>query len=75
MLLVGSFDLKGKENPYRKPVSEMTYNVFGVTLNTAQPNPQPILLIAVILLGRGTTDKLRSAEIRSFCMCCIKAGE
>ena len=46
MLLVGSFDRKraGKENPYRKPSlkSEMTYNVFGGTLNkpcTAQPSP------------------------------------
>jgi len=30
--------VKGKENPYRKPVSEMTYNVFDGTLNPAQPN-------------------------------------
>ena len=30
---------KGKENPYRKPVSEMTYNVFGGTLNPAHPSP------------------------------------
>jgi len=29
--------VKGKENPYRKPVSEMTYNVFSGTLNPAQP--------------------------------------
>ena len=35
MLLVGSF-VKGKEYPYRKPVSDMTYNVFGGTLNPAQ---------------------------------------
>jgi len=31
--------VKGKENPYKKPVSEMTYNVFGGTLNHAQPIP------------------------------------
>jgi len=53
MLLVGSFDLKGKENPYRKPVSEMTYNVFGVTLNPAQ---QPI--VTPICLGLNISKRV-----------------
>jgi len=35
---LGLLTCKGKENPYRKPVSEMTYNVFGGTLNPAQPS-------------------------------------
>jgi len=33
---------KGKENAYRKPLSEMTYRplkLFGGTLNPAQPQP------------------------------------
>ena len=36
---VGSvfWPVKGKDNPFRKPVSEMTYTVSGGTLNHSQP--------------------------------------
>ena len=44
--IVGSvfWPVKGKDNPFRKPVSEMTYTVSGGTLNPTQPTKVIFLL-------------------------------
>ena len=68
--------VKGKDNPFRKPVSEMTYTVLGGTLNPTQPtNPSETVSEELGKCRRPPTKGMINCVMYVFvstCMCvCI----